>query len=87
MLQRYLTVNMTFSAITLAYMLRVSIPFVLTQMVVHPHRNSDNKLVGTDICPPFDDDIYIAPGATTNPFLFDWVSIFIYSCISITSTI
>lgn len=58
---------MTFTAVVLAYMLRVSISYALTQMLVHPHRGSNSTIVGADICPPFDDEIIFVPGATAKP--------------------
>lgn len=81
---------MAFTAVVLAYMLRVSISYALTQMLVHPHRGSNSTIVGADICPPFDDEIILVPGATAKPdvrsvcfniydFRFDFISVLLGS--------
>lgn len=48
---------MAFSAVALAYMLRISLSYAITQMVVQPHAHENGTIIeNADICPPFEDE-------------------------------
>lgn len=49
---------MAFSAVALAYMLRISLSYAITQMVSLPHANENGSIISNpDVCPPYDDEI------------------------------
>lgn len=48
---------MAFSAVALAYMLRISLSYAITQMVRMPHSNGNGTIDNPDVCPPYDDEI------------------------------
>lgn len=49
---------MAFSAVALAYMLRISLSYAITQMVQLPHAHENGSIVeDPNICPRFDDEI------------------------------
>lgn len=51
---------MAFLSIVMAYMLRVSLSYAITQMVTQPHASSNGTIITSpDICPPFDDELSI----------------------------
>lgn len=55
---RIVSALMCFSAVALAYMLRISLSYAITQMVVPPHIIEDNSTKHhPDICPPYDNEI------------------------------
>lgn len=48
---------MAFFAIALAYMLRISLSYAITQMVVRPNTNDNGTVIGgPGVCPIFDDE-------------------------------
>lgn len=55
--QRVISAIMAFFAIALAYMLRISLSYAITQMVVRPNTNHNGSIVsGPGVCPMFDDE-------------------------------
>lgn len=55
--QRVISAIMAFFAIALAYMLRISLSYAITQMVVRPNTNHNGTVVGgPGVCPIFDDE-------------------------------
>lgn len=78
--QRVITTIMAFLSIVMAYMLRVSLSYAITQMVMQPHASSNGTIISNpDICPPFDDEMNVdeSPDAVTvHPISsidrFDW---------------
>lgn len=49
---------MAFSAVALAYMLRISLSYAITQMVLLPHAHENGTIIANpDICPPFEDEL------------------------------
>lgn len=49
---------MAFSAVALAYMLRISLSYAITQMVSLPHAHENGSIISNaDICPPFEDEL------------------------------
>lgn len=49
---------MAFSAVALAYMLRISLSYAITQMVSLPHAHENGSVISNqDVCPPFEEEI------------------------------
>lgn len=49
---------MAFTAVALAYMLRVSLSYAITQMVLQPHANENGTInQNSNICPLFEDEV------------------------------
>lgn len=49
---------MAFSAVALAYMLRISLSYAITQMVSVPHAQKNGSIItNSDICPPYEDEL------------------------------
>lgn len=49
---------MAFSAVALAYMLRISLSYAITQMVTLPHAHENGTLItNADVCPAFEDEL------------------------------
>lgn len=56
--QRVVSALMAFSAVALAYMLRISLSYALTQMVTVPHSKENGSIINNpDVCPLYDDEI------------------------------
>lgn len=56
--QRVVSALMAFSAVALAYMLRISLSYAITQMVLQPHAHENGSIIeNPDVCPPFEDEI------------------------------
>lgn len=78
--QRVITTIMAFLSIVMAYMLRVSLSYAITQMVMQPHASSNGTIISDlDICPPFEGEQSINEGqqtVTMHPISaierFDW---------------
>lgn len=50
---------MAFSAVALAYMLRISLSYAITQMVLQPHAHENGSIIeNPDVCPPYEDEIF-----------------------------
>lgn len=60
---------MAFCAVALAYMLRISLSYAITQMVLMPHTSENGSVIeNPDICPPYADELVIGnDGSTTTP--------------------
>lgn len=78
--QRVVSALMAFSAVALAYMLRISLSYAITQMVLQPHAHENGSIIeNQDVCPPYDDEInsndeynsIIIPTFTTTD-KYDW---------------
>lgn len=55
--QRIVSAIMAFMAVALAYMLRISLSYAITQMVVRPNTNHNGTVAGgPGVCPLFDDE-------------------------------
>lgn len=55
--QRVISAIMAFFAIALAYMLRISLSYAITQMVVRPNTNNNGSVINAPgVCPMFDDE-------------------------------
>lgn len=55
---RIVSALMCFSAVALAYMLRISLSYAITQMVSPPHADKNGTTIEhPDICPPYEDEI------------------------------
>lgn len=70
---------MAFSAIALAYMLRISLSYAITQMVPPPHAHENGTIdFNPDICPPFEDETNASRTYTTSTEsteiseIYDW---------------
>lgn len=72
---------MAFSAVALAYMLRISLSYAITQMVYNPHAHENGSVISNpDVCPPYEDEEIITyanvqPISTIEPATiekFDW---------------
>lgn len=49
---------MAFSAVALAYMLRISLSYAITQMVYVPHAHENGSIItNEDVCPPYEDEL------------------------------
>lgn len=49
---------MAFSAVALAYMLRISLSYAITQMVTAPHAHENGSIIeNSEICPAYDDEL------------------------------
>lgn len=72
--QRVVSALMAFSAIALAYMLRISLSYAITQMVPQPHAHENGTIsFNPDICPPFEDETTASQTNTTSTGeLFNW---------------
>lgn len=56
--QRVVSALMAFSAVALAYMLRISLSYAITQMVSSPHAHENGSVIlNPDVCPPYEDEI------------------------------
>lgn len=56
--QRVVSALMAFSAVALAYMLRISLSYAITQMVTAPHAHENGSIIeNPDICPPYEDEL------------------------------
>jgi len=79
--QRVVSAIMAFISIALAYMLRISLSYAITQMVIQPHSTENGTLIDNpDVCPLFEDEI-VTPdnqhqiGVTAAPIMddkYDW---------------
>lgn len=73
---RIVSALMCFSAVALAYMLRISLSYAITQMVVPPHANGNGTTIQhPDICPPYDDEFtsdHKHPIASDSTGKYDW---------------
>lgn len=50
---------MAFLAVALAYMLRISLSYALTQMVLMPHATENGTVIhNPDVCPPYEDELF-----------------------------
>lgn len=72
---------MAFLSVALAYMLRISLSYALTQMVTKPHSSSNGTIITSpDVCPLYDDELPLTgqgDSVTAHPILtdkFDWSS-------------
>lgn len=55
--QRAISLIMAFFGVALAYMLRISLSYAITQMVLRPNTNTNGTVtVHPDVCPAFDDE-------------------------------
>lgn len=71
---------MAFLSIVMAYMLRISLSYAITQMVVQPHASSNGSIISNpDICPLYDDEVNIdgeQPSVSVHPISeferYDW---------------
>lgn len=54
--QRVISAFMAFTAVALAYMLRISLSYAITQMVQMPHANINGTHDNPDVCPPYEDE-------------------------------
>lgn len=67
---------MAFSAIALAYMLRISLSYAITQMVPPPHAHENGTIdFNPDVCPPFEDETNSNNNTTpisTSTEIYDW---------------
>lgn len=65
---------MAFSAVALAYMLRISLSYAITQMVPQPHAHENGTIAfNPDICPPFEDEAAGANNTNTiSAEIYDW---------------
>lgn len=72
---------MAFLSIVMAYMLRVSLSYAITQMVMQPHANDNGTIISDpDICPPFEDELSgegddqqaVSVHPVTNIDRYDW---------------
>lgn len=70
---------MAFLAVALAYMLRISLSYALTQMVLMPHTSANGTVIDNpDVCPPYPDELanpVTSPhptSAPTNEEKYDW---------------
>lgn len=55
---RIVSALMCFSAVALAYMLRISLSYAITQMVLPPHADKNGTTIEhPDVCPPYEDEI------------------------------
>lgn len=72
--QRVVSALMAFSAIALAYMLRISLSYAITRMVPAPHAHENGSIAfNPDICPPFEDEM--TNQTETTPIsseIYDW---------------
>lgn len=49
---------MCFSVVALAYMLRISLSYAITQMVIPPHADENGTTIQhPDVCPPYEDEL------------------------------
>ena len=49
---------MAFFAVAIAYMLRISLSYAITQMVQPPHAHENGSIISNaDICPPYEDEL------------------------------
>lgn len=49
---------MAFFAVAIAYMLRISLSYAITQMVQPPHAHENGSIISDpDICPPYEDEL------------------------------
>lgn len=56
--QRVVSALMAFSAVALAYMLRISLSYAITQMVSLPHAHENGSIINhKDVCPPYEDEL------------------------------
>ncbi|XP_055295735.1 putative inorganic phosphate cotransporter isoform X2 [Sitodiplosis mosellana] len=56
--QRVVSALMAFSAVALAYMLRISLSYAITQMVIPPHAHENGSIItNPDVCPPYEDEL------------------------------
>lgn len=56
--QRVVSALMAFSAVALAYMLRISLSYAITQMVSVPHAHENGSIItNEDVCPPYEDEL------------------------------
>ncbi|XP_031618756.1 putative inorganic phosphate cotransporter isoform X2 [Contarinia nasturtii] len=56
--QRVVSALMAFSAVALAYMLRISLSYAITQMVYNPHAHENGSVIeNPDVCPPYEDEL------------------------------
>lgn len=64
--QRIVSAIMAFFAVSLAYMLRISLSYAITQMVLRPNTNENGTVTRhPDVCPAFDDEISHGSNGTT----------------------
>lgn len=71
---------MAFSAVALAYMLRISLSYAITQMVLQPHAHKNGSIIEhDDICPPYEDEINTTQAVSSMPTVisttigkYDW---------------
>lgn len=55
---RVVSAIMAFFAVSLAYMLRISLSYAITQMVLRPNTHNNGTVTShPDVCPAFDDEI------------------------------
>lgn len=70
---------MAFLSIVMAYMLRVSLSYAITQMVMQPHASDNGTIISDpDICPPFEEELSgagdeaVSVHPVTNIDRYDW---------------
>lgn len=68
---------MAFSATALAYMLRISLSYAITQMVPQPHAHENGTIAfNPDVCPPFEDETNTnhtnTTPVSTSIEIYDW---------------
>lgn len=78
--QRIVSALMAFLSVALAYMLRISLSYAITQMVSKPHAHENGTvIINPDVCPPYEDELLheenifptsITPSDTTA--IYDW---------------
>lgn len=77
--QRVVSALMAFFAVALAYCLRISLSYAITQMVSLPHAHDNGSIISNpDVCPPYDDEIIAIkndqqiPTIGSNIERYDW---------------
>lgn len=74
---RIVSAIMCFSAVALAYMLRISLSYAITQMVLPPHADRNGTTIQhPDVCPPYEDEInatdHKQPIVSDSSEKYDW---------------
>lgn len=78
---------MAFFAVALAYMLRISLSYAITQMVLRPNTDKNGTVVvHPDVCPAFDDEIGLNGTTIAADVCFVFVVVVVVGCCAFDTT-